>query len=306
MKNIKPDVLTADLDVNMSDIAFAIEQLVEKQLKNKVVCWHMDRSRNDFQACAQIMFGRNRWLSLIENLVQLIQSTSLLAVRYVDVPMPGYTHYQTAQIITPGFYLSAITEELLRSLKRWIDTFDEINQCPLGSGAMAGVELHWDRERLSKMLGFKKPFPNALGAVSSREWALRISSELSVFSVLISRFTTDLIYWGSCELSFLQLPDHLSGISSAMPQKKNYPILERIRGKSAHLTNFHLDLILGQRNTPFTNLVETSKEASSHLITLFETAEATITLLRLVIDNMSFDDQRMLDICQRDYFGGSR
>ncbi|GGA52619.1 argininosuccinate lyase [Kroppenstedtia guangzhouensis] len=304
LESINPDRMIADPEQNMSDIAFAIERLVESSLSSPVPGWHMDRSRNDFQACAQVMSARKQWMSLMEYLRELIKSIHMLAERYREIPMPGYTHYQTAQIITPGYYLTAINEELLQTLSRWIQVYDELNQCPLGSGAMSGVELDWNRDLLARLLGFRQPRANALTAVASREWMLRISSELSVFSVLISRFVTDLIQWGSSEMNFIDLPDRLSGISSAMPQKKNFPILERIRGKSAHLSAFHMDMVLGQRNTSFTNLVEVSKEAGTHLSVLFQNAKSLLRLLTLVTDHLSFKEEEMLAICERDFFGG--
>lgn len=304
LHSINHDKLVADPERNMSDIAFGIERLIESSLSSPISHWHMDRSRNDFQACAQLIFGRTQWLELMTELLKLIKSMDHLASRYTEMVMPGYTHYQSAQIITPGFYLSSINQELLQTLKRWISVYDDLNKCPLGSGAMAGVELDWDRERLASLLGFTDIRHSALGSVASREWLLYASSELSIFSVLISRFTTDLIQWGSSEMNFIDLPDQLSGISSAMPQKKNFPILERIRGKSAHLSSFYLDIVLGQRNTPFTNLVETSKEAGTHQLTMYRTTKSLLLLLKTVIDHLSFHEERMLSICKRDFFGG--
>lgn len=304
LESITSDTLIANPEENMSDIAFAIEQEVEKSLSKQVPCWHVDRSRNEFQACAQLLFGRSQWINLMKDLSALINSMHNLAKKYTDTPMPGYTHYQSAQIITPGFYISTMNQELLQAFNRWSDVYKRLNYSPLGAGGMAGVDLEWDRKRLADLLGFSHFRESALASVASREWVLQISAELSTFSVLISRFMTDLIQWGSSEYSFIDLPDQLSGISSAMPQKKNFPILERIRGKTAHLSAFHQDMVLGQRNTPFTNLVETSKEAGTHVLTMFRTARSLITLLKTVIDHLSFNEERMLEICKRDYFGG--
>ncbi|NTU33252.1 argininosuccinate lyase [Brevibacillus sp. HB1.1] len=304
LQGATPETIAPDPGRNMSDISFALERYIEGLLPRPVPCWHMDRSRNDVQACAQVMFGRVQWLETMGELGQLIQSMHTLAVQYRSVPMPGYTHYQSAQLITPGFYLSSINGEFLQAMNRWIQIYDDMNQCPLGAGAMAGVELPWNRQQLSKLLGFRQPRMSALSAVASREWVLRMAGELSTFSVLVSRFTTDLIQWGSSEMNFLQLPDELSGISSAMPQKRNFPILERIRGKSAHLTGFYMDMVLGQRNTAFTNLVETSKEAGTHLLTLFQQTKTLLRLLKAVIDHLQFNEDRLLHICKRDFFGG--
>jgi argininosuccinate lyase len=218
--------------------------------------------------------------------------------------MPGYTHHQAAQIITPGYYLAAVSDQVLHTARRMLATHDGIDACPLGAGALAGQQLEWDREQMASALGFRRPQPLALTAVASRGWVLEVTAELSVFGAVMSRFCTDLLTWGSSQYGFLDLPDELSGISSAMPQKKNFPVLERIRGRTAHLAAFHLDVLLGQRNTPFTNLVEVSKEAGTHLFAAFETGRSVLRLATAVLATATFNAERMDEICRHEFFGG--
>lgn len=289
---------------NGSDISFAIENYVNDNIQGGSNQWHVDRSRNDIQACAQLMFGRDKILDALSSMEQLLTSLICLAEKYMDTPMPGYTHYQFGQVITPGFYFSALIEEILGVLKRLLFIFDDINSCPLGAGAMSGLELPWDREELAKSLGFNRPNPSALSSVSSRTWLPIIASELSVFGTIISRFMTDLLNWTGGEYNFASLPDELAGISSAMPQKKNYPILERVRGKTGHLVSYYFDFMLLQRNTPYTNLVEVSKEGGSNMYAIFETLESINKLLRLVVCNINFNSDKMLAAISTGYFGG--
>jgi argininosuccinate lyase len=296
--------LTARPDVNMSDFAFALERHVEERLPAPVPAWHVDRSRNDLQACAQLMFGRDQLGQVAAGLLALGRAAHRLATETADLPMPGFTHLQAAQVITPGFYLAAVVEQALHTLDRFAATYDGIDRCPLGAGAMSGQELDWDRDRMAALLGFRAPQPHALVAVASREWALEITAELSVLGVGLSRFVTDLMAWGSSQYGFLELPDSHSGISAAMPQKKNFPLLERVRGRSAHLSTFHLDVVLGQRGTPFSNMVEVSKEASAHLLTALTTARSTLRLFTEVLDQVRFRPDRMLAACEREHLGG--
>jgi len=289
---------------NMSDIAFALERFLERQLGSPVPAWHVDRSRNDLQACAQLLFARQQLMRTAEHLLRFAETAHRVAADHLDIPMPGYTHQQTAQIITPGFYLSAVADQAIHTLSRLLNTYDGIDLCPLGAGAMAGQELPWDRNRMAGLLGFRAARDHALAAVASRDWSLEITAELSILGVALSRFATDLMSWGSGEYGFIDLPDDLSGISSAMPQKKNYPVLERIRGRTAHLSAFHLDLVLGQRNTPYSNSVEVSKEAGTYLLPAFTTTRSVLLLLTTVLDNLHFNQDRMLEVCERDYLGG--
>ncbi|MFD5424224.1 argininosuccinate lyase [Streptomyces sp. NPDC127084] len=298
------DRLTADRTANMSDISFALERYVEQQLPEPVPAWHVDRSRNDLQACAQLMNGRQRLAETGERLLEFGGAVHRLAEATRELPMPGHTHFQAAQIITPGYYLAAVSEQVLHTLRRLLSTYDGIDACPLGSGAMAGQELAWDRERMARLLGFRRVQPVALTAVASRGWVAETTAELSVLGVALSRFATDLLTWGSSEFGFIDLPDELCGISSAMPQKKNFPVLERIRGRTAHLTTYHLDAVLGQRNTPYTNLVEVGKEAGANLVPAFDTLRSVLRLFTEVMNRLTFRASRMRAACEREYLGG--
>ncbi|RST08713.1 argininosuccinate lyase [Streptomyces sp. WAC07149] len=295
----------ADPVANMSDIAFALERMVETGLDaTSTTHWHVDRSRNDLQACAQLMFAREQTRAIAGLLLDLGTTTHALAASHTDTVMPGHTHYQAAQVISPGFYLAAVCEHVIHTAHRLLATYDRLDASPLGSGAMAGQELPWDRERMARLLGFATVQPHALTGVASRRAVTEITAELSLFGVTVSRFTTDLLTWGSSEYGFIDLPDDLSGISSAMPQKKNFPVLERIRGKTAHLTAFHTDAVIGQRNTPFSNLVEVSKEAGAHLHACCTTAATVIRLLTAVLDGVRFRPDRMRKACEREFLGG--
>jgi argininosuccinate lyase len=285
------------------DIALAIEFDVSAGLSTPVTAWHVDRSRNDLQACAQLLRCRTRLSEATAVLLQLAQVAHEAALQDVASPMPGYTHMQAAQVMTPGFFVSAIVEHALSTAEALLTTYDRINLCQLGAGPLAGQELAWDREWLAQAVGCSGPVPHALVAVASREWLLRVSSDISTAAVGFSRLLTDLMSWTSSAYAFAELPDDLSGISASMPQKKNYPLLERLRGRTGHLIAHYADFATGQRNTPFTNMVEVSKEAGLRSETMFDDFVTTVTGLTLVIENLKWDKPRMRSLCEEDHFG---
>ncbi|MFE3904806.1 argininosuccinate lyase [Streptomyces sp. NPDC059153] len=298
------EALVADPSANMSDITFALERYVEQRLTHPIPSWHVDRSRNDCQATAQLMFGRQELTGVARMLAEFGEAVHRLAESSREMPMPGYTHFQAAQIISPGYYLAAVSEQVLHTLRRLLSTYDGLDACPLGSGAMAGQELAWDRDRMARLLGFRRTQPVALTGVASRGWVAEVTADMGVLGVALSRFATDLLTWGSSELGFIDLPDELCGISSAMPQKKNFPVLERIRGRTAHLSTYHLDTVLGQRNTPYTNLVEVGKEAGANLATAYATLRSVLRLFTEVVGRLTFRADRMRAACEREYLGG--
>ncbi|OYD09613.1 argininosuccinate lyase [Paludifilum halophilum] len=301
---LHPDEVLKQAETHLTDMAFTIEGMISDNLSQPVIAWHVDRSRNDYQATAQMMYMRDHLFDIAVQLSELAQVTLNLAKEHVETVMPGYTHYQAAQVISPSFYLTAFLEVLMQTSHRLLAVYNEGNGCPLGSGAMAGQELGWDRDQLAEYLGFSYPVHHALSGVASREWILRISGELSIFATSLSRFLTDFTQWGSNEYGFIDLPDELSGISSSMPQKKNFPILERIRGRTSHLISIHMGMIVGQRNTPYSNLVEVSKEVGTAIPSLFQTTESLLRLLTVFMSHLRFLKKRMRQACEKEFLGG--
>jgi argininosuccinate lyase len=304
LDQVNPDDLLADPQANMSDISFALERFVCAGPTVPFAAWHADRSRNDLQACAQLMSAREQLFPLAGALIAFGQAAMSVARGAAGLPMPGYTHAQAAQIITPGFYLTALSAETLMAAERLLRTYDDLDASPLGAGSMAGQELAWDRDLMARQLGFSRAVPHALVAVASRSWAVAVASDLAGFAVTLSRFTTDLMTWGGSGYEFIDLPDDLSGISAAMPQKRNFPVLERIRGRCGLVAGAAFDLASGQRNTSYTNTVEVSKEAGGCLRTQISLLRSALRLATAVLAGLTFRPDRMRDACAREYLGG--
>ena len=305
VESLRKEDFVADSTENFSDISFAFEQNVKKKLNNDLLeNWHLDKSRNDFQATAMRMYGIKNLKNSIHKTKSLIVSLHLLAEEYINTPMPGFTHHQPAQIISPAFYLISVSRTILDTIKRLDFTLEDINLCPLGAGAMAGLEFEWDRHALAKDLGFRSPLNTALVAISERDWIQKIAFEYGLIGNKISRFSTDFIYWSSYENKFIDLPDSMVGISSAMPQKKNFVILERIRGGCTHLNSLLSDFMNTSQNSSYTNLVQVTKEGSRYLEELFNCYDRVITLFNLFISYLKFNEDKLLEYCHSDFFGG--
>lgn len=301
---ITPAAILSVSAETMSDTAFAVERYVTAGLAETPPAWHVDRSRNDLQASAQMLYGRGRVHEFAALLDAFARAVLARAEGTVDMVMPGYTHLQPAQVISPAFYLTAVSEQLLHTLDR-LDAVDrDASALPLGAGALSGQELPWDRARMAELLGCRGVRRHALRAVAQRDWALTGCAELAVLGVSLSRFATDLMTWGSGGYGFIDLPDAWSGISSAMPQKKNFPVLERIRGRTAHLQAAFQDVSLALRNTPFSNSVEVSKEAGRTVPAVFDDAASVLRLFTAVMERLTFRADRMRAACDAEYLGG--
>jgi len=212
---------------------------------------HTARSRNDQVATDMRLFFRAAG-GVLAGEVRAVQRTLLaVATRDRDVLIPGYTHLQRAQPVFAAHHLLAWMEMLDRDRQRFLAVAAQANECPLGSGALAGTTLPIDREYTAALLGFvdaqgrPRVTQNSMDAVADRDVHIEFAAACALFGVHFSRIAEDLILWTSAEFKFAALPDSFCTGSSLMPQKKNPDSCELLRGKSARLQgNLHTLLTL--------------------------------------------------------------
>ena len=111
----------------------------------------------------------------------------------------------------------------------------EIDELPLGSGAIAGTSYAIDVPRLAKRLGFAGVVRNSIDATGERDFVSTFLHACALSMVHVSRMAEDLILFTSEEFGFLELADTAATGSSLMPQKKNPDPLELVRGKTGRV-----------------------------------------------------------------------
>src|SRR5207245_9621794 len=97
--------------------------------------------------------------------------------------------------ITFGHGCVAYCEMLFRNIDRLHGAQSRGNECPLGSGSLAGTPLSIDRDALAKSLGFARPTANSLDAVSDRDFAAEYLFCASLLLSHLSRLAEDLIFF---------------------------------------------------------------------------------------------------------------
>jgi argininosuccinate lyase len=172
------------------------------------------------------------------------------AEEHVETVMPGFTHLQVAQPVTLGHHLLAYFEMLRRDASRFEDARKRMNECPLGSAALAGTGFPIDRDATAKALGFDRPTANSLDSVSDRDFALDYLSAAAQCSLHLSRLAEELIIWASSAFGFLKLADEYSTGSSIMPQKRNPDAAELVRGHSGRIVGALTSLMVTMKGLP--------------------------------------------------------
>ncbi len=252
LKTILKDLENGELEFDMTseDIHMFIEGELTKRIGDSGKRLHTARSRNDQVALDLRLYMKNEISEIIKLLKQLISELINQAEKHYETIMPGYTHLQRAQPITLAHYFMAYVEMFKRDILRLKDAYKRMNINPLGSCALAGTTYNTDRYMTSKLLGFDGPCLNSLDGVSDRDYAIEITSDLSIIMMHLSRISEEFIMWCSHEFKFIELDDAFSTGSSIMPQKKNPDITELIRGKSGRVYGDLISLLVVMKSLP--------------------------------------------------------
>src|SRR6266852_7358451 len=149
--------------------------------------------------------------------------------------MPGFTHLQPAQPITFGHHLMAYVAMAERDRGRFADCRKRLNECPLGSAALAGTSFPIDRAMTAAALGFDRPTANSLDGVADRDFALEFLAAAAICGTHLSRLAEEIVLWCSDGFRFIALSDAFTTGSSIMPQKRNPDAAELVRAKSGRL-----------------------------------------------------------------------
>ena len=220
-------------DATIEDVHHYIEKRLVEVAGEVGFKLHSGRSRNEQIATDLRLYVRARIDTISPQLAELAGEFVSQAEKAGDAVMPSYTHLQRAEPVLVAHWLLAYVAMLERDLSRLADCRKRLNQCPLGSGAVAGTILPLDRPGMAKELEFDAPTANSIDATSDRDFAIEFVQALSSIALHLSRWAEESILFATTEFSFVKLPEEFSTGSSAMPQKKNPDGLELIRGKAA-------------------------------------------------------------------------
>ncbi|KAG7356218.1 argininosuccinate lyase [Nitzschia inconspicua] len=191
---------------------------------------HTGRSRNDQVATDTRLWTVEAERDILKDMATLLTEGALYAKQHIDILMAGYTHLQPAQPIRFSHWLMSHLTPLMRDAQRLKDLIPRANQCPLGSGALAGNAFGVDRTFLAKELGFDGVTPNSLDSVCDRDFVVEFLMWHALMLTHISQFAEDVII--NNLLKGIDIDDAYATGSSLMPQKKNPDALELLRGKA--------------------------------------------------------------------------
>jgi argininosuccinate lyase len=234
----------------LEDIHMNIEARLTERIGEAGKRLHTGRSRNDQVATDFRLWVRDAIDGLDAQAADLMRALASRAAQHAADPMPGFTHLQTAQPVTFGHHLLAYVEMLARDRGRLADCRARLNECPLGSAALAGTSFPIDRAATAAALGFDRPTSNSLDSVSDRDFALEFLSATAICAMHLSRLAEEIIIWCSAPFRFIRLSDAFTTGSSIMPQKRNPDAAELVRAKTGRITGALVALLTVMKGLP--------------------------------------------------------
>ena len=279
-------------DWDLEDIHMTVEARLTEIIGAVAGRLHTARSRNDQVATDFRMWVRAANQRAIAGIDAVLGALVTRAEEHADSIMPGFTHLQTAQPVTLGHHLLAYIEMLMRDRSRFADAQGRMDECPLGSAALAGTGFDLDRDMTAEALGFAQPTRNSLDAVSDRDFALDYLTAASQCSLHLSRLAEEFIIWASQPFGFVKLPDTLSTGSSIMPQKRNPDAAELVRGHAGRVIGCTTSLMVTMKGLPLAY----SKDMQDDKPPVFEAAgllDLSLAAMAGMVADSAFQTPRM-------------
>jgi argininosuccinate lyase len=287
-------------DWALEDIHMTVESRLAELIGPAAGRLHTARSRNDQVATDFRLWVREAIDQVDAGLRALQRALVRRADEHAESIMPGMTHLQTAQPVTLGHHLMAYYEMVARDRSRFADARERLNQCPLGSAALAGTGFPIDREMTAQALGFARPTANSLDSVSDRDFALDYLTAASQCALHLSRLAEEMIIWASQPFAFVRMPDALSTGSSIMPQKKNPDAAELVRGHAGRIVGCAVSLMVTMKGLPLAY----SKDMQDDKPPVFEAAgllSLSIAAMTGMVEGAEFRTERMRQAAELGY-----
>ncbi|HTG38713.1 argininosuccinate lyase [Sphingomonas sp.] len=282
-------------DLALEDIHMQTEARLAEKIGTAAGRLHTARSRNDQVATDFRLWTRDAIDDVLAALDALQDVLLDRAEQHAADVMPGFTHLQSAQPVTLGHHLMAYHAMLGRDISRFRDARARMNECPLGSAALAGTGFPIDRDATAAALGFDRPMGNSLDGVSDRDFALDYLTAATQCALHLSRLAEEFVLWASQPFGFVALSDQWSTGSSIMPQKRNPDAAELVRGHAGRIMGCMTSLMMTMKGLPLAY----SKDMQDDKPPVFEAHDLMglcLAAMTGMVESATFRTDRMRDV----------
>ena len=278
-----------NLQLGDEDIHTKIEDYLTEKYGDAGKKIHTLRSRNDQILTALRLYSKNELKNIQQLVKELIKSFEMFNKQYGKIPMPGYTHMQKAMPSSLSLWANSFISSLQDDLIMIKNSYDLIDQSPLGSAAGYGTSIKLDKKYTAHLLGFKKVQENPLYCQQSRgKFEAFVLASLIQILLTINKFASDVMLFSTDEFGFFIASSKITTGSSIMPQKKNLDLAELLRskvhsvlGNYTQIVSLSSNLISGYNR----DLQDTKKPFIESLEITLDSLKVTKILIENIVPN---------------------
>lgn len=296
-------------------LVITFEPLLIAEAGEEVTKVHAGRSSQDMLMTCRLMKSREQLLKLAEALNGLSAQLLIMAEEHKDAIVPSYTNGVAAQPESYGHYLLAYANAFARDAERLQQYYARLNRSPMGTTVLNGTGWPLDREAMAEYLGFDGIAYNAYDAVQvySLEAAVEAGSVIDPLAIHVGSFIEDVMQQYAQPRPWLLLEEGGANtyVSSAMPQKRNPGILNRVRTNASTLLGDVVGAAFRAHNIP-PGMADARNSAQDRLlaggIKLAEDFTRILQALKLnrerALEELNLDwtaTQEIADILMRDH-----
>ncbi|MCW5958788.1 MAG: argininosuccinate lyase [Pyrinomonadaceae bacterium] len=279
----------AEYDGSFEDLFYYLQREITKNCDvDTAGKLHTARSRNDIDVTIYRLYLRKQVLKLLRSAMDLRKVFLDLAAEHHETLIPAYTHTQPAQPSTLAHYLLGMAENLGRDIKRLQRAFDNMNLCPLGSGAITTTGFPINRERVAELLGFYAPTINSYASIASVDYFTETLGATAALLVNIGKFAQEFLLMAMKEFDVIRLPDGYVQGSSIMPQKRNPVALEHIRAIGSKALGQTLGVFTSIHNTPFGDINDVEDDLQPLIYSAVRDANRAVALFAGTLESATF------------------
>ena len=286
--------------MHYEDVHSFVEEQLHSLIGDKALKVRAGRSRNDLVATSTVLWIKSSIHKVTLRIIDIVRILLEISEDNINTIIPSYTHLQRAQPVSLAFHLLSHVEKMKRDLDRLEAINHSLNECPLGSGAIAGSTLELDREYVAELLGFEKPTENAMDSVNNRDFILDFIHACSVGMLHLSSLCEEIVLWNTSEFAFIKLGDNVTTGSSLMPQKKNPDLAELVRGKAGRVNGNYVSVSMMMKATPF-GYNRDYQEDKEALFDSFDTYSSSLLQVKKILSSSNFNKDRFVKELKNDF-----
>lgn len=279
------------------DVHMAVESWLHQEVGDVAKKLHTGRSRND-QVALDLKLWVRPQVQRLDAMLKLVGRTvDAFSERFGATAMPAYTHRQVAIPVLARLWIDAALRIPLERDRALLDGVRaELEDSPLGGGAIGGNTLPIDAGVAAEVLGFSRGPQNPIDAIGQRDHALLLTFVCARASMHLARFCSDVVEAVSDGL--IGLGGRIACGSSMMPHKRNPDLFELVRAQSA-LRQGELTALM-QTFHGLTTGYHRDFQQDKRL--LFSCVEGTVDALRMTalgVSEITLDAEKARELLER-------